>query len=146
VGDDPTFAGLLRSLRADPSDALTRAALADRLEESGGPAAAGPAAAALRAGHVPLTDLDRAAVTALWGCRFLPGSFTKRFARTVYARVLSLTTEGRPVTLSPKQYALLWALCRKFRGQIRDTRVLAEAEAVHALREGLPPPPAGDAP
>jgi hypothetical protein len=136
VSDDPIFVGLMRSLRADPADSLTRAALANRLEESGREVFA----QVLRAGRVPLTGLDELAVAGLHACRFVPGTFAKRFARTVYDRIVGLGAEGRVITLSPKQYALLWKLCRQYRRQIRDQRVLAEAEAVHALRQGLPPP------
>jgi hypothetical protein len=73
--------------------------------------------------YIPLNDLDLLAAKLLSGCTLLPGSYNKRFARDVAIQ--------RQMT--PKQYRLLWALCFRYRRQIHDRAVNAEATRLAAL-------------
>jgi uncharacterized protein (TIGR02996 family) len=102
------------ALRIDPEDEGRRLVFADWLEENAAPAAT---VAALRAGRIPLDEMDRQAVKLLSGVTYLPGSYAKRFARDVQ----SITT------MTPKQYRFIWHLAYRFRRQIKSMAVNAEA-------------------
>ncbi len=74
-----------------------------------------------------MTPLEREATTALGRCRYLPGSFAKRWARTVAA-----WPDDRELTL--KQKNRLWEQCWTFRRQLppevaRMARMLREIKA-----------------
>jgi uncharacterized protein (TIGR02996 family) len=65
--------------------------------------------------------IERQAIELLAGCNFLPGSFDKRFARTL--------GEYKPDhRLTAKQRACLWKLVKKYRRQIRHPRFIEFAE------------------
>ena len=62
---------------------------------------------------VPLSPLDIAAIEQLHRCRFFPGSFPKRFARSLFAQA-----DAGNLLVSRKQLYWLWELCFRFRRQI----------------------------
>ena len=63
-----------------------------------------------------MTDRGREAARALSACRFLPGSFDKRFAQSMAA--LAGKGDG---ALTEKQHRLLWKMVYRYRRQIPDT-------------------------
>lgn len=67
-----------------------------------------------------MTD-ERTAIEALSRCRFLPGSFAKRFARDMAAM-------PENTRLTPKQRATVWKMVRTYRRQIPKW-IVAAAEA-----------------
>jgi hypothetical protein len=121
---------LIAAMRAaQPEDELPRLALAmflcDHVPADG---AYQWAVEALRAGRVPLTSVDKTALTLLSGCRFLPGSFDKRFARDIDGQV---SAAGPHASLTPKQYWCLWRMVHRYRRQIKSATIndLAERAA-----------------
>ncbi len=67
-------------------------------------------AAREEASDTPLTD-ERIAVEALGRCTFSPGTWDKKFAR-------SLAGTAEDYTLTPKQRMWLWQLVKKYRRQL----------------------------
>lgn len=126
----------MRDLRADPLDEALRLITADLIEEISNAANDLALASELRAGLIPVTPLDCRTIKALYGCRFLPGSYEKRFVQDVYFDVPVLKN-----ILTPRQFRYLWVLAWKFRRQIQDPQVTDEARLVQEIRTGRP---AGD--
>lgn len=117
---------LIGQLRVNPGDECQRLITADALEEN----CHGWAADALRAGRIPVTALDAVAILRFAEYRFMPGTFPKRFSRSLAEIVRS---EKHP-TVTPRQYHVLWEMLWNFRRQIHRTKVNAEAFRIHEAR------------
>jgi len=74
---------------------------------------------------VSLSSIDIAAVHQLRGCRLRPGSWPKRFARTIAEQV-----DAGNCLVTMKQLYWLWKLCYTFRRQIHG-ETLEEAIRRH---------------
>src|ERR1043166_2552481 len=81
--------------------------------------------------HVSLRDIDRRAIQALACCRFPPGSYPKRLAQDLAARLRA----DPALELTMKQLAALWRACWHFRRQITENTVLAEAARWHEAEQ-----------
>lgn len=68
----------------------------------------------------PMTDLEHRAALALQGVTYPVASPPKRFAR-------HLGSQCSTKTITDKQANLMWYYCHRFRRQIVDKDVLAEA-------------------
>ena len=69
----------------------------------------------------PITEHEREMILALSGCTFLPGSFDKRFVRSLYHYETYPTRDGKIETvdeISEKQRYWLNQLAHKYRRQI----------------------------
>lgn len=80
----------------------------------------------------PMEPLERAAVDALSGCRFGPGTPVKRFARSMSGQLYDY--QGNTVAwpkITDRQNAALWSYCWHFRKQIKDHAVNSEAAKRH---------------
>jgi hypothetical protein len=75
--------------------------------------------------QVALTPMDVEAIRALRACRFLPGSFAKGLARSLYALV-----DAGAACISVRQKYWLWELCYRYRRQIAGD-VRNEAQRRH---------------
>jgi hypothetical protein len=87
----------------------------------------------LRSGRIAVTSLDIYAVRCLHDCRL--GNNLRLLA---FVTELFLQLGGAPVndtTLTPAQYYELWELAWKYRRQIADPAVTAEALRVHLARQ-----------
>ncbi len=131
----PTADEFVAAIRERPLDDALCAAFHDWLEEQ---ALHPDVVIHLRAGRMPLTGLDEVAVASLYSCTFLPGSWNKRFARDVYNVVVDRREVLAMAWLTPKQYACLWRLCWRYRRQIKNAAVLAEAERIHRAKAVSP--------
>ena len=84
----------------------------------------------------PLKPVDLDAIHQLAGCRMLPGSWGKRFARDLDAQV----SHGA-IEISVKQMYWLWKLCCQFRrqlkGAVREEAILRRSPAGHVLQPSL---------
>jgi len=69
-----------------------------------------------------MTDREKYAATRLVSCTFLPGSYNKRFAMDIYWMAKS------GIEATEKQIANLWRLVYRYRRQIKDTELVAEAQ------------------
>ncbi len=101
----------------DPFDKDCRCILADMLEDRGKiwePAA-------LRAGLVPLTEIDKLAADNLYGCRIKYGP-SKHFVSDIYA----IAEKDHP-SLTPRQWLWMWVLLHRFRRQVKHLGIKAIA-------------------
>ena len=73
------------------------------------------------------TDLERRAISATASVTFPPASWSKRFCRDMRARMAN----GAELELTEKQRAALWSTVHRFRRQIQDADVRAEAQRRH---------------
>lgn len=71
----------------------------------------------------PMTDQEKYAARCLARCTFLPGSYNKRFARAMEA-----LAEDEDAGLTKRQRTNLWRLIYRYRRQIADDRLVAEAQ------------------
>lgn len=115
---DPILSAFMQRLIENPLDVDNRLVLADYLEEH---CADEVRPEILRTRRIPMEDSDTLAADRLYGCTFLPGSWDKKFARTLFD--LSLKPNG----CTPKQYLWLWVLCHRYRRQINHWGVKDEA-------------------
>ena len=77
--------------------------------------------------RTPISERERYAIQRLAKCRFLPGSREKRFARDMAALADSDTPH-----ITARQRAYLWIMVYRYRRQISDERLVAEANACAA--------------
>lgn len=82
-----------------------------------------------------MSALELRAAIALSRCSIVPGTFPKRFSKT-----LKIDTKA----ITDGQALVLWDLCWTFRRQISDPEVSANAKAVH--EGGKAPLPQKDLP
>lgn len=113
------------TIRVNPLDEATRLVFADWLEEHGDVGHA----EVFRSGLIPLTEIDTLAADRLSRCTFHPGTWVKRFARSIQSSI------SRKPVLTPKQYFYLWHAAYNFRAQIVTRVVVATAEDVKAKRD-----------
>lgn len=76
-------------------------------------------------GKAKMSEREKYAARKLQRCSFLPGSKEKRFVRAM--EILSRTEDPR---ISVKQRAELWRLVWRYRRQIPDGRLIAEANHI----------------
>lgn len=89
-----------------------------------------------------MTDLERKAIHALANCSFLPGTFDKRIARQWAEKANKNPDEP----LTEKGRRMLFILCHKYRRQISNNEVLAEAARVKGVETvEKPKSPSADA-
>jgi hypothetical protein len=62
-----------------------------------------------------MTDYERGLIRKLWTCSFLPGSFDKRFVRSLYSQIAQSAEQPE---LTNKQHAYLAKLEHKYRRQL----------------------------
>jgi uncharacterized protein (TIGR02996 family) len=122
---------LIWDIRLSPEDEIPRLVFADWLDEHGDAVRAD----LLRNGNIPLTVLDQLAAYELGNCRFLPGSYDKRFAYGIAAPV-NMT----PPRLSWKQYRQMWKTCWRYRKQI-GRRNSVVPQVANLIRIGRTPSP-----
>lgn len=74
---------------------------------------------------IPMTEREHYAANQLARCSFQPGSFEKRFAKQIKAKAVSDNPE-----ITEKGRACLWRLVYRYRRQIPDERLIAEANHI----------------
>lgn len=73
--------------------------------------------------RAPMTDREKYAAKCLARCTFVPGSYNKRFARAMEALAMEKNAE-----LTDRQRTNLWRMVFRFRRQIADGELVAEAQ------------------
>lgn len=117
---DPINVSFIKQLQDNPFSKVIRDIFADWLSEHGDM----EREAILRAGNIPLTELDESAVRQLMYSRIPRSSFDKRFSRNVASKVdMDLTP-----WLTPKQYLWLWVMLHRYRRSVKDAGIRGEAE------------------
>lgn len=81
-----------------------------------------------------MTSLERAAVTCLLSCSFPRKCFDSRFVRELFDRDLKRPGDELATDAEDR----LWRLAWKYRRQISDQAVLAEAQARVERAKGTP--------
>jgi uncharacterized protein (TIGR02996 family) len=113
----PTADDFLLALIAAPRDQTRAVIFSDWLEERGEM----QQATALRQGRIRVDGATGGAMIALSQCRFAPATFDKRFVRQVCNHHAYLLPDA---SLTLPQWALIWRLAWKYRGQIAALRLL----------------------
>lgn len=72
-----------------------------------------------------MTSRERYAAELLIWCKFVPGSYDKRFAHGIY----SIGMNNRQIT--EKQAANLWRMVYRYRRQIKDETLIVEAKRIN---------------
>jgi len=72
----------------------------------------------------PATDIEIRAMIQLGTCRFTPASFDKRFAQNMRSFALNATPAPQ---VTEREVACLWRKVWRYRRQISDKTILAEA-------------------
>lgn len=73
--------------------------------------------------RTPMTEREQDAARALSKCTYLPGSFEKRFARDMASHASSESPQ-----ITERQRTWLWKQVFRYRRQIKDKALIAEAQ------------------
>lgn len=125
----PTILAMVHALRVDPTDEITRMAIADLIEEQGRPEAIERTVKPLRSGLIVANSLDVDALYCLYNCRFGTGSPDREFVAT-----LTMVIPRHTATMTSAEYFRLWSMAWTYRRQIGNAAVLHEAASVHDER------------